>query len=149
MRKEWEFICKRESKHYSISSPEGETLTHENTNEEGKAFPLQKYLIEHFPKTRKKSLFIWTKSQSRQSAAFSPVVGNVTPPTPHPQASVLPPPPVLGGGAHLLASREGLGESQFRRGDIQYTAVLFIYTYFVEKIKKTLNMQAYLKQAVW
>ncbi len=28
-----------------------------------------------------------------------------------------PPPPVLGGGAHSLA-REGLGESQFRRGDI-------------------------------
>jgi hypothetical protein len=27
------------------------------------------------------------------------------------------PPPVLGGGAHSLA-REGLGESQFRRGDI-------------------------------
>jgi hypothetical protein len=37
-------------------------------------------------------------------------------PNPSPQASV-PPPPVLGGGAHSLA-REGLGESQFRRGDI-------------------------------
>ncbi len=41
-----------------------------------------------------------------------------------------PPPPVLGGVAHSLA-REGLGESQFRRGYIQYTVVLFLYTYFV------------------
>jgi hypothetical protein len=38
-------------------------------------------------------------------------------PTPHPQASVPPSPPVLGEGAHSLA-REGLGESQFRRGEM-------------------------------
>jgi hypothetical protein len=50
-----------------------------------------------------------------------------SPPTPHPQASV-PPPPSLGGGEHSLA-RKGLGESQFRRG--AYTVVLFICTYFV------------------
>jgi hypothetical protein len=31
---------------------------------------------------------------------------------------------------HSLA-REGLGVSQFRREDIQYTLVLFVYTYFV------------------
>jgi hypothetical protein len=38
--------------------------------------------------------------------------------TPHPQASVPPPLPLLpGGGAHSL-TREGVGESQFRRGDI-------------------------------
>jgi hypothetical protein len=43
---------------------------------------------------------------------------------------VCPPPPVLGRGTHSLA-REGLGESQFRRGNIQYTVVLFIYMYFV------------------
>ncbi len=46
--------------------------------------------------------------------------------TPHPQASVpAPHHPVLGGGAHLLA-REGLGESQFRRGDI-HCGTLYIY----------------------
>jgi hypothetical protein len=48
--------------------------------------------------------------------SFSQVVGIGAPPTPHPQASV-PLPPVLGGGARSLA-REGLRESQFRRGDI-------------------------------
>jgi hypothetical protein len=36
-----------------------------------------------------------------------------------------PPPPVLGGGAHSLA-REGLGESQIRRGDI-HCGTLYIY----------------------
>jgi hypothetical protein len=49
--------------------------------------------------------------------SFSLVVGIGTPPTPHPQASV---PPTFGSGgigAHSLA-REGVGESQFRRGDI-------------------------------
>ena len=56
--------------------------------------------------------------------SFSPVVGIGTPPTPHPQASV-PPLPVLGGGAHSLA-REGLGESQFRRGCI-HCDNLYIY----------------------
>jgi hypothetical protein len=40
------------------------------------------------------------------------------------------PPPRYGGGAHSLA-REGLGESQFRRGDI-HCGILYIYdTYFV------------------
>jgi hypothetical protein len=64
--------------------------------------------------------------QSRQSAKpFSPVVGIGNPLTPHPQASV-PPPRVLGGVAHSLA-REGLGESQFRRGDI-YCGTLYIRT---------------------
>jgi hypothetical protein len=38
---------------------------------------------------------------------------------------VCPPTPVLGGGAHSLA-REGLGESQFRRGDI-HSDTLYIY----------------------
>jgi hypothetical protein len=58
------------------------------------------------------------KPQSRQSAKlFVGVVGIGTPPTPHPQACVLAPPLVTGGGAHSLA-RDGVGESQFRRGDI-------------------------------
>jgi hypothetical protein len=54
---------------------------------------------------------------------FSPVVGIGTPPHPHPQARVPPPPLVPGGGAHSLAA-EGVGESQFRRGDIHTTVVL-------------------------
>jgi hypothetical protein len=53
--------------------------------------------------------------------SFSQAVGIGTPPTPHPQASV----PVLGGGAHSLA-REGLGESQFRRGDTLYSIPMYV-----------------------
>jgi hypothetical protein len=60
-----------------------------------------------------------------ECSAFSPVVGIGPPPTPRPQASVPPLPPVLGGGAHSLA-REGLGEPQFRRGDI-HCDTLYIY----------------------
>jgi hypothetical protein len=60
--------------------------------------------------------------------SFFPVVGIGTPQTPHPQASV-PPPPVLGGGAHSLA-REGLGESR-NSDEGTYTVVLFICTCFV------------------
>jgi hypothetical protein len=59
--------------------------------------------------------------------SFSQVVGTGTPPTPHPQPSMPPPPLGSEGGAHSLA-REGLGESQFRRRDI---VVFFIYRYFV------------------
>jgi hypothetical protein len=52
--------------------------------------------------------------------SFSPVVGIGTPPPPHQQASVPHPTPmVLGGGAHSLG-RGGVGESQFRRGDIHF-----------------------------
>jgi hypothetical protein len=46
-------------------------------------------------------------------------------PTPHPQASVPPHRLVPRGGAHSLA-REGVGESQFRRGDI-LCGTLYIY----------------------
>ncbi len=67
-------------------------------------------------------------AQRRQR--FSQVVGIGTPPTPHPQASV-PPLPGSGGGAHSLA-RDGLGESQFRRGDVHCGSLsLYIGTYFV------------------
>jgi hypothetical protein len=51
--------------------------------------------------------------------SFSLVVGIGTPPTPHP------PPLVPGVGAHSLA-REGVGESQFRRGDI-HCGTFYIY----------------------
>ncbi len=57
-----------------------------------------------------------------------PVVGIGIPPTPHPQASVTPP-PVLGGVAHSLV-REGVGESQFQRGDF-LCGTLNICMYFV------------------
>ncbi len=57
--------------------------------------------------------------------SFSQIIGIGTPPTPHLQASGLP--PVLGGGAHSLA-REGLGESQFRRGDT-HCGTLYVYRY--------------------
>ncbi len=53
---------------------------------------------------------------------------------PSPAGERIPPPPppplVPRGGAHSLA-REGVGESQFRRGDILYTVLPCKYTYFV------------------
>ncbi len=59
--------------------------------------------------------------------SFSPDGGIGTPPTPHPQATVPPPPPLVSGReAHSLA-REGMGESQFRRWDIQ-CGTLYICT---------------------
>jgi hypothetical protein len=51
-------------------------------------------------------------------------------PTPPAAGECAPPPFGPGGGAHSFVG-EGLGESQFRRGDIQYTVVLNIYKYFV------------------
>ncbi len=68
------------------------------------------------------------RPQSRQSAKlFSSRRNWDSPnPTPHPQASVhLPPSLVPGGGAHSQA-REGVGEFQFRRGDI-HCGTLYIY----------------------
>jgi hypothetical protein len=66
------------------------------------------------------------------------VVGIETPPTPHPRASVPPPPLVPGGGAHSLA-REGVGESQFRRGNI-HCGTLYTRIYV---LSTTLCLQAY------
>jgi hypothetical protein len=52
-------------------------------------------------------------------------------PNPSPAGECAPPPPqVLGGRVHSMA-REGLGESQFRRGVIHCGTVLFMFTYFV------------------
>jgi hypothetical protein len=68
-------------------------------------------------------------TQSRQSAKLFLKSSELGLPQPLTRRRVCPLPPVLGGGAHSLA-RDGLGESQFRRGDI-YTVLLFIYTYFV------------------
>jgi hypothetical protein len=55
-------------------------------------------------------------TQSSQSARLFLQSSELGLPHPSP-AGECAPPPVLGGGAHSLA-REGLGESQFRRGDI-------------------------------
>ncbi len=60
--------------------------------------------------------------------SFSPVVGVGTPPPPHPQASVSPPPLVPGGGAHSLAI-ERLESPNSDEGT--YTVILFIHMYFV------------------
>ncbi len=49
-------------------------------------------------------------------------------PNPSPAGECAPPPPLVpGGGAHSLA-REGVGESQFRRGDIHY-GTLYIHVH--------------------
>jgi hypothetical protein len=66
-------------------------------------------------------------TQSRQSAKLFLKSSELGLPQPLTRRRVC---PVLGGGAHSLA-RDGLGESQFRRGTYMYTVVLFIYTYFV------------------
>ncbi len=58
------------------------------------------------------------------------------PPTPHPQASV-PPPPCFWGEGNTRWRETGLGKSQFRRG--AYTVVLFICTYFVPVMKENIN----------
>ncbi len=64
--------------------------------------------------------------QSRQSAKLFLQSSELAPPTPHPQASMPPHPLVPGGGALSLA-REGVGESQFQRGDI-HCGTLYIRT---------------------
>jgi hypothetical protein len=65
-------------------------------------------------------------AQSRQRLSFFSSRRNWDSPNPSPAGKcALPPSPVLGGGAHSLA-RKGLGESQFRRGDI-HCGTLYIY----------------------
>ncbi len=76
-------------------------------------------------------LYSWHHRVGRVQSFFS-VVGIGTPPKPHPQGSVFPlPPPGSRGEGHTRWRERGLGEYQFRRGDIQCGTVLFIYTYFV------------------
>jgi hypothetical protein len=67
--------------------------------------------------------------QSRQSAKLFSSRRNLGLPQPLTRRRVCPPPTLVpGGGAHSLA-REGVGNSQFRRGT--YTVVLCIYVYFL------------------
>ncbi len=76
----------------------------------------------------KKSRHLGVRAQSRQSAKFflkSSEWG-----LPHPQASVPSPFWFRGEGAHSRA-REGVGESQFRRGDIHCGTLQIYGTYFV------------------
>jgi hypothetical protein len=65
------------------------------------------------------------RAQSRQSAKLFLQSSELGLPRPLPRRRVCPLPPVLGGGAYSLA-REGLGESQLRRGDI-HCGTLYIY----------------------
>jgi hypothetical protein len=59
--------------------------------------------------------------------SFLPSRRNWDSPNPSPAGECAPPPLVPGGGAHLLA-REGMGESQFRRGDIHFWYSICICT---------------------
>jgi hypothetical protein len=75
-------------------------------------------------------IFCQLPAQSRQSAKLFLKSSELGLPQPLTRRRVCPlPPPVLGGRGHSLAI-EGLGESQFRRGDI-HCGTLYIYTYFV------------------
>ncbi len=58
---------------------------------------------------------IWPFHRGGRVLSFSPVVGFGTPPTPHPQATM--PPPLASEGRGTLGGDEGVGESQFKRGD--------------------------------
>jgi hypothetical protein len=42
-----------------------------------------------------------------------------------------PPPPLVPGEGHTHFRERGWGEFKFRRGDIQYIVVLYLYMYFV------------------
>jgi hypothetical protein len=77
----------------------------------------------------------YTASQSMQSAKLFLQSSELGLPQPLTRRRVCPP-PVLAGGAHSLA-REGLGESQVRRGDLP--VVLFIYMYFVQCTALSVN----------
>jgi hypothetical protein len=69
----------------------------------------------------------WSRHGDRASKipAFSPVVQNGTPPPPHPHGECVPPTFDSGGGTHSLAE-EGVGVSQFGRGD-WHCCILGIY----------------------
>jgi hypothetical protein len=79
------------------------------------------YTFLHCPHTVLPQLW----PQSRQSAKLFSSRRNWDSPNPSPAGECAP--PVLGGGAHSLA-REGLGEPQFRRGDIHMWYSLYIRT---------------------
>jgi hypothetical protein len=68
-------------------------------------------------------------TEEAECYAFSPVVGIGTPPTPHPQAIVPPPPPRFWGEGHTRWREKGLESPNSDDGT--YTVVLFIYTNFV------------------
>ncbi len=68
---------------------------------------------------------LWLSPQSRQSAKLFSSLRNWDSRNPSPAGECTPSSLGPGGGAHSLA-REGLGESQFRRGDI-HCGTLYIY----------------------
>ena len=72
--------------------------------------------------------------------SFSPIVGIGTPPTPHPQASV-PPPPLVPGVEGALA-----GGRVPNSDEGTYTVVLFIYMY---SVVQSLPLDGDVKESVW
>jgi hypothetical protein len=104
-------------------------------------------------------IFFYQGAQSRQSAKLFLQSLDLGLPHPLSRRRVCPPPPFgPGGRAHSLAG-EGLGESQFRRGDIHcgalYIYVLcaglryyFLLSIFLKKKKKLLLMHHMQKQYV-
>ncbi len=84
------------------------------------------------PKISCQGLFEQDNSQSRQSTKgfFFRRPNWNPPPTPHPQASVSPPPLVPGGGTHSLGV-EGVGESQLDEGSDTVVFCRYIRKYCV------------------
>ncbi len=81
--------------------------------------------------------------QSRKSAMLFLKSSELGLPQPLTRRGVCPPPPVLGGGAHSLA-REGLGESQFRRGDIHWHLWYSLHRrtlWFIRNFRTTLLLE--------
>ncbi len=72
---------------------------------------------------------LWLGAQTRQSAKLFSCRHKWDSPNASPAGECPPPPLVPEGGANSLA-REGVGESQFRRGD-RHCGTLYLRTYFV------------------
>jgi hypothetical protein len=68
----------------------------------------------------------WGGAQSRQSAKLFSSRRNWDSPSPSPAGECAPPPFSSGGRGTLTAAREGVGESQFQRGDI-HCGTLYMY----------------------
>jgi hypothetical protein len=80
-------------------------------------------------RTRSLLTVLYCRTQSRQSAKLFLQSSELELQHLLSRRRVAPPPhpTLLSGGEGTTVAGEGLGESQFRRGDIQYTVVLYIY----------------------
>jgi hypothetical protein len=79
----------------------------------------------HHKRDKKTRYNVLSRHRVGRVLGFISSLPNWDSPTPSPSGECAPPPFGSGGGAHLLA-REGVGESQFRRGDI-HCGTLYIY----------------------